>query len=81
MKVTDEASATPVTTVHGSESAAEHAAARAGEPKPTVRKIDGPANEPIELSNLAGHAVMKRLLPAVGGLVLLLLVLRKLRRR
>ena len=49
--------------------------------KPTVRKIDGPANEPIELSNLAGGAIMKRVLPVVGGVVALLLVLRSLRRR
>jgi len=48
---------------------------------PTVRKIDGPANEPIELSGLAGTAVLKRALPLIGGLVLLLLVLRRLRRR
>ena len=48
---------------------------------PTVRKIDGPANEPIELSGLAGTAVLKRLLPAFGGLVLLLLVLRRFGRR
>lgn len=47
---------------------------------PTVRKIDGPANEPIELSGLAGQAVLKRLLPTLGGLVLLLLVLRRFRK-
>jgi carbon monoxide dehydrogenase subunit G len=48
---------------------------------PTVRKIDGPANEPIELSGVAGSAVLKRLLPAFGGLVILLLVLRRFGRR
>ncbi|MCU1360272.1 MAG: putative carbon monoxide dehydrogenase accessory protein [Ilumatobacteraceae bacterium] len=48
---------------------------------PTVRKIDGPASEPIELSGLAGTAVLKRLLPALGGLVLLILVLRRFGRR
>ena len=47
---------------------------------PTVRKIEGPANEPIELSGLAGTAVLKRLLPAVIGLVLALLVLRRFRK-
>lgn len=46
-----------------------------------VRKINGPANEPIELSGLAGNAVLKRVLPVVGGIVLLLLVLRLRRRR
>jgi uncharacterized protein len=48
---------------------------------PTVRKIDGPANEPIELSGVAGSAVLKRLLPAFGGLVILLLLLRRFGRR
>ncbi|MEX0847536.1 MAG: SRPBCC domain-containing protein [Ilumatobacteraceae bacterium] len=48
---------------------------------PTVRKIEGPANEPMELSGVAGTAVLKRLLPALGGLVLLLLVLRRVGRR
>jgi len=47
----------------------------------TVRKIDGPANEPIELSDVARGAVLKRLLPALGGVALVLLVLRRLRRR
>jgi carbon monoxide dehydrogenase subunit G len=59
-------------------SAAAAGAASAG--APTVRKIDGPANEPIELSGLAGTAVLKRLLPAVAGLVLFLLVLRRFRK-
>ena len=45
-----------------------------------VRKIEGPAAEPIELSDVAGSAMVKRLLPVVGGLVLLLLVLRRLRK-
>jgi carbon monoxide dehydrogenase subunit G len=47
---------------------------------PTVRKIDGPAAAPIELSDVAGSAILKRLLPLVGGLVLLWLVVRRLRR-
>ena len=49
--------------------------------QPTVRKIEGPAAEPIELSSVAGTAVLKRALPFVGGLALLLLILRSLRRR
>jgi uncharacterized protein len=53
---------------------------RAAETPPTVRKIEGPANEPIELSGLAGKAVLKRVLPLLGGLVLLLLILRRGRR-
>jgi carbon monoxide dehydrogenase subunit G len=48
---------------------------------PTVRKIDGPASEPIELSGLAGTAVLKRVLPAIGGLALLFILLRRFGRR
>ena len=45
-----------------------------------VRKINGPAGAPIELSDVAGSAILKRLLPLVGGLVLLLIIARRLRR-
>ena len=47
---------------------------------PTVRKIQGPAAEPIELSDFAGAAVLKRLLPLLGGLAVLLLILRRSRK-
>ena len=56
------------------------AAPAGGTGAPTQRVIDGPANEPIELSGLAGTAVLKRLLPALGGFVLLMLVLRRFRK-
>jgi uncharacterized protein len=46
----------------------------------TVRKIEGPAAEPIELSGVAGGAILKRLLPALGGLAILLILLRRLRK-
>jgi uncharacterized protein len=59
---------------------AEPAQAKATE-QPTVRKIEGPAAEPIELSSVAGSAVLKRALPFIGGLTLLLLILRSVRRR
>jgi uncharacterized protein len=48
---------------------------------PKIRKINGPAAAPIELSDVAGSAILKRALPLVGGLVLLLVVLRRLTRR
>jgi uncharacterized protein len=59
---------------------AEATAAPADAPKaaPTVRKINGPAAEPIELSDVANTAMIKKALPFVGGLVLLLLILRRL---
>ena len=78
----DEAApAQSATDASSAQSAASTAASSNSTGAPTVRKIDGPANEPIELSGLAGTAVLKRLLPAFGGLVLLLLVLRRFGRR
>jgi carbon monoxide dehydrogenase subunit G len=44
---------------------------------PTVRKIDGPAAEPIDFSDVAGPALLKRLGPAVAALLLILLILRR----
>jgi carbon monoxide dehydrogenase subunit G len=72
--------AEPAAASTGGASAAGASAAGAGATD-GVRKINGPANEPIELSDLAGNAVLKRVLPIVGGIVLLLLVLRLRRRR
>ncbi|MBK5330575.1 MAG: hypothetical protein JJD93_01295, partial [Ilumatobacteraceae bacterium] len=45
-----------------------------------VRKINGPAAAPIELSDVAGSAILKRVLPLAGGLALLWIVVRRLRR-
>jgi hypothetical protein len=45
-----------------------------------VRKINGPAAAPIELSDVAGSAILKRILPLIGGLVLLFIIARRLRR-
>ncbi len=44
---------------------------------PTVRKVDGPAAEPIDMAGMAGPALLKRLGPAVAALLLLLLLLRR----
>jgi carbon monoxide dehydrogenase subunit G len=46
-----------------------------------VRTIDSPEATPIDLLDTAGGSVMRRALPAVGVVVLLLLILRALRRR
>jgi carbon monoxide dehydrogenase subunit G len=61
-----------------SDVAADVAAAPARASGP--RQIQGPAAAPIELTDVAGGAVLKRLLPLLGGLVVVLLVLRRLRR-
>jgi uncharacterized protein len=48
--------------------------------RPAVRKIEGPAAEPVELSGVAGPAILKRVLPALVGLVLVALIVRRLRK-
>ena len=47
--------------------------------QPTVRKIEGPAAEPIDLADMAGPALLKRLGPAVAAILLILLLLRRRR--
>jgi uncharacterized protein len=61
----------------GNGAAAAEASANAA---PAVRKINGPAAAPIELSDVAGSAILKRILPLVGGLALLWFVVRRLNR-
>jgi len=46
---------------------------------PTVRKIEGPAAEPVDLADMAGPALLKRAAPVVIVVVLLLLLLRRRR--
>ena len=54
--------------------------ASAGEPK--IRKIEGPAAEPLNLQSVAGGAMMKRLLPIAGAILgILLFIVRPFRRR
>jgi hypothetical protein len=45
-----------------------------------VRKIDGPAADPIDLMEVGGGSVFKRVAPALVALVILVFVLRRLRR-
>jgi carbon monoxide dehydrogenase subunit G len=44
---------------------------------PTVRKINGPAAEPVDLAGVAGPAVVKRLVPALLALLLIVLLVRR----
>jgi carbon monoxide dehydrogenase subunit G len=46
---------------------------------PTVRKIDGPATEPIDLMEVGGSSIVKRIAPALIALVLVVLLLRRRR--
>ncbi|NNE12899.1 MAG: SRPBCC family protein [Ilumatobacter sp.] len=46
---------------------------------PTVRKIHGPAAEPIDMADMAGAAVLKRAAPVIVLVLLALLLLRRRR--
>ena len=46
---------------------------------PKVRKINGPATEPIDLMEVGGSSIAKRVVPAVLALVVLLILLRRRR--
>ncbi|MEL6891321.1 MAG: SRPBCC family protein [Actinomycetota bacterium] len=48
--------------------------------EPTVRKINGPAAEPIDLMDVSGGSIAKRIGPAIAGVLVLLFLLRRLRR-
>lgn len=50
-------------------------------PAPGIRRIDAPEAKPVDLLSTAGSPVAKRLLPVVGGLVVLLVLWRLLKRR
>ena len=52
-------------------------AAPTSDEAPKVRRIEGPAAEPVDLADMAGPAIAKRVVPAVIALVLLLLLLRR----
>jgi carbon monoxide dehydrogenase subunit G len=45
-----------------------------------VRRIEGPATEPIDLMEVGGTSIAKRVVPAILALVVLLLLLRRRRR-
>jgi carbon monoxide dehydrogenase subunit G len=57
------------------------APATASTPEPTVRKIDQPDAEPVDLIQAAGPPLAKRIVPVVLAAVALFFVIRRLRRR
>ena len=59
--------------------AGAEAPADSGPEVPRVRKIDGPATEPVDLAGVAGPAVLKRLAPVVILLLVLALLVRRRR--
>ena len=46
---------------------------------PRIRKIEGPAAEPVDLADMAGPALLKRIGPAIAVILLILLLLRRRR--
>jgi len=50
--------------------------------EPKIRKIEGPAAEPLNLQSVAGGAMLKRILPIAGAILgVLLFIVRPFRRR
>ena len=47
--------------------------------KPQVRKIEGPATEPIDLMEVGGSSLVKRIVPALIAIVVVLLLVRRRR--
>ena len=72
---TDSAPSTGATTA--ATSAATSSAADTSGELPKVRKIEGPAAEPLNLQDVAGGAMMKRILPLLAGLAALGLFLKR----
>lgn len=63
------------------ESTAGEATTGTGAETGGVRRIDSPEAEPVDLLDAAGGAVAKRVLPVIGVIIVLLVLRRLLRRR
>lgn len=57
--------------------ATEEAAAPAAADEPNVRKINGPAAQPIDLMDVSGSSIIKRAAPALAALLIVLFFLRR----
>ncbi len=77
----DEDGATaPVEEAPAAEEAAQPAEAptdESSEPDANVRKINGPAADPIDLMDVSGSSILKRAAPAVAALLVILFFLRR----
>lgn len=56
---------------------ATEASADATEPDANVRKINGPAADPIDLMDVSGSSILKRAAPAIAALLIILFFLRR----
>ena len=57
--------------------AADTPAPAAKEPEPKIRKINGPAADPIDLMDVSGSSILKRVAPAIAALLVILFLLRR----
>lgn len=73
----DEEGAPAAATDDAAPAAAAAATATTDDDAAAVRRIEGPAAEPVDLADMAGPAVVKRILPVVLALVLLALLVRR----
>ncbi len=72
----------PVTDAPSSKAPTAGQVTDASADEPKIRKIEGPAAEPLNLQSVAGGAMMKRLLPIAGVIFgILLFIVRPFRRR
>jgi len=69
----------PADATASSDSGTADTAAESAADAPTVRKINGPAADPIDLMDVSGSSILKRAAPAVAVLLLILLFLRRRR--
>ena len=73
---------TPTTKAPSTKSPATGQVTDASADEPKIRKIEGPAAEPLNLQSVAGGAMLKRLLPIAGAILgVLLFIVRPFRRR
>ena len=70
---------TPADSAPADEPSAADTVADAAASTPTVRKIEGAAAEPIDLMEVGGSSIVKRVAPAFIAIVILLLLLRRRR--
>ena len=72
----------PTTKAPSTKSPATGKVTDASADEPKIRKIEGPAAEPLNLQSVAGGAMLKRLLPIAGAILgVLLFIVRPFRRR
>jgi carbon monoxide dehydrogenase subunit G len=77
--IEDTANAASKTTDAPTDTTAATADVPADSAEPTVRKIDGPAAEAIDLMEMGGSSIAKRAAPAIVALLLILFFLRRRR--